>query len=124
MAAADAMAGAIRDMIDDNGGNHAVPTVGGCTLQATYEGDQITLTDENGREASVTIADVQPSNAVIHVIDRVLLPRQEASPHLSARCAMRRSGGTQGGCFKGTDRPRSCDAPDPSGRSVPLLRAQ
>lgn len=74
--AADAMVAAIKGMIDDDGGAHPVPTVGGCTLSATYEGDEITLTDENGREASVTIADVDQSNGVIHVIDRVLLPKQ------------------------------------------------
>lgn len=72
--AADAMSGAIRGMIDDDGGMHPVPTVGGCTLQARYEGDKIMLEDENGRIANVTIADVEQSNGVIHVIDRVLLP--------------------------------------------------
>ncbi|TFL16787.1 fasciclin domain-containing protein [Jannaschia formosa] len=74
--AADAMAMAIKGMIDDDGGAHPVETVGGCTLQATYRGDEIMLTDENGRTASVTIADVDQSNGVIHVIDRVLLPKQ------------------------------------------------
>jgi uncharacterized surface protein with fasciclin (FAS1) repeats len=72
--AADAMATAIRGMIDDDGGTHPVPTVGGCTLQATYMGDTIMLEDEQGRQATVTIADVKQSNGVIHVIDSVLLP--------------------------------------------------
>ncbi len=74
--AADAMALAIKGMIDDDNGNHPIATVGGCTLQATYEGDDIMLTDENGRSANVTIADVDQSNGVIHVVDRVLLPKQ------------------------------------------------
>ena len=72
--AADAMSMAIKGMIDDDGGTHPVPTVGGCTLQATYMGDEIMLRDERGRTAKVTIADVQQSNGVIHVIDTVLLP--------------------------------------------------
>jgi uncharacterized surface protein with fasciclin (FAS1) repeats len=74
--ATTAMSDAIAGMIADDGGMHPVPTVGGCTLQARMDGDEITLTDENGREATVTIADVRQSNGVIHVIDRVLLPRQ------------------------------------------------
>ena len=73
--AADAMSDAIGKMIKDDGGTHPVKTVGGCTLQAKMDGDKITLTDENGGVATVTIADVDQSNGVIHVIDRVLLPK-------------------------------------------------
>lgn len=71
---ADAMSMAIKGMIDDDNGKHPVPTVGGCTLQATYEGDAIMIEDEQGNTANVTIADVKQSNGVIHVIDAVLLP--------------------------------------------------
>jgi uncharacterized surface protein with fasciclin (FAS1) repeats len=72
--AADAMSDAIGKMITDDGGTHAVETVGGCVLQAKMDGDKITLTDETGGVANVTIADVKQSNGVIHVIDKVLLP--------------------------------------------------
>jgi len=72
--AADAMSDAIKKMVDDDKGTHPVPTVGGCTLQAKYEGDVITLTDEMGNVATVTVADVKQSNGVIHVIDTVMLP--------------------------------------------------
>lgn len=72
--AADAMSDAIMGMIEDDGGTHPVETVGGCVLQATYDGDTIMLEDERGRTATVTIADVDQSNGVIHVIDEVLLP--------------------------------------------------
>ena len=72
--AADAMSEAIKGMIDDDGSKHPVSTVGGCTLQATYDGDQIFIEDEAGITATVTIADVKQSNGVIHVIDTVLLP--------------------------------------------------
>src|SRR5688572_26881923 len=72
--AADAMSDAIGKMIADDGGSHPVKTVGGCTLQAKMDGDKITLTDETGGVATVTIADVKQSNGVIHVIDKVLLP--------------------------------------------------
>jgi uncharacterized surface protein with fasciclin (FAS1) repeats len=73
--AAEAMSSAVAKMIADDGGAHAVKTVGGCTLQAKMDGDKITLTDENGGVATVTIADVKQSNGVIHVIDKVLLPK-------------------------------------------------
>lgn len=72
--AADAMSDAIGKMIMDDGGEHPVETVGGCTFTAKMDGDKIVLVDGQGREATVTIADVKQSNGVIHVIDSVLLP--------------------------------------------------
>ena len=73
--AASAMSDAIGKMIADDKGMHPVPTVGGCTLNAQMDGDNITLTDEMGNVATVTIADVKQSNGVIHVIDTVMLPK-------------------------------------------------
>jgi uncharacterized surface protein with fasciclin (FAS1) repeats len=72
--AASAMSDAIAGMISDDGGMHKVPTVGGCMLEASMKDGTITLKDERGRSAKVTIADVVQSNGVIHVIDTVLLP--------------------------------------------------
>ena len=73
--AADAMASAISKMIADDKGEHDVTTVGGCVLKAKEAMGKITLTDETGGVATVTIADVKQSNGVIHVIDKVLLPK-------------------------------------------------
>ncbi|MEP5515001.1 MAG: fasciclin domain-containing protein [Bauldia litoralis] len=73
--AADAMSDAIMGMIKDDNGAHTVETLGGCKLDAKMDGEKITLTDENGNVATVTIADVKQSNGVIHVIDTVLLPK-------------------------------------------------
>lgn len=70
------MSDALGGMINDDGGEHPVPTLGGCTLMAKYEGDKITLTDERGQVANITIADVKQSNGVIHVIDTVMLPAE------------------------------------------------
>jgi uncharacterized surface protein with fasciclin (FAS1) repeats len=67
---ADAMA-----MITEDGGTHEVTTVGGCKLWLKMDGDWLTITDEAGGVARVTIADVMQSNGVIHVIDKVLLPK-------------------------------------------------
>jgi uncharacterized surface protein with fasciclin (FAS1) repeats len=71
---ANALSSAINKMIADDNGTHPVKTVGGCVLQAKKIGSKITLTDEKGGVATVTIADVRQSNGVIHVIDTVLLP--------------------------------------------------
>jgi uncharacterized surface protein with fasciclin (FAS1) repeats len=72
--AADAMSMAIRKMVDEDKGAHPVKTVGGCEFTAMYEGDTIMIRDGQGNVANVTIADVDQSNGVIHVIDKVLLP--------------------------------------------------
>ncbi|MGE0422396.1 MAG: fasciclin domain-containing protein [Reyranellaceae bacterium] len=73
---AKAMSLAIAKMISDDKGAHPVKTLGGCMLTAKMtSAGMITLTDENGHVATVTIADVQQSNGVIHVIDTVVLPK-------------------------------------------------
>ena len=72
---AKAFAADIKKMIDDDEGEHPVKTVGGCVFTAKYDGDKIMITDENGNVANVTIANVEQSNGVIHVIDKVLLPK-------------------------------------------------
>lgn len=72
---AEAFSKNIMKMVDDDKGAHPVKTVGGCTWTAKYEGNKVTVTDENGNVANVTIADVDQSNGVIHVIDKVLLPK-------------------------------------------------
>lgn len=71
---AEAMSGAIAQMVADDGGMHPVTTVGGCEFTVMTDGDAIKIEDGQGRVATVTIADVDQSNGVIHVIDTVLLP--------------------------------------------------
>lgn len=73
--AANAMSADITKMVADDGGAHKVKTVGGCELTLKADGGKVTVTDENGNVANVTIADVKQSNGVIHVIDKVLLPK-------------------------------------------------
>jgi uncharacterized surface protein with fasciclin (FAS1) repeats len=72
--AADAMSDAIMGMIAADGGKHPVKTVGGCEFTAMTKDGMIMIEDGQGNVATVTIADVQQSNGVIHVIDTVLLP--------------------------------------------------
>jgi uncharacterized surface protein with fasciclin (FAS1) repeats len=65
----------VMAMVKADGGSHVVDTVGGCKLTLKVDGDKVTVTDESGGVANVTIADVVQSNGVIHVIDKVLLPK-------------------------------------------------
>ena len=62
MVGADAMAMAIKGMIDDDGGMHVVPTLGGCELRRPIRAT-IMLEDERGRTINVTIADVHSPTA-------------------------------------------------------------
>lgn len=61
-------------MITDGGGKAEVKTVEGGTLTAMVKGKKVVLTDAKGGTSTVTIADVNQSNGVIHVIDTVLMP--------------------------------------------------
>ncbi len=72
---AKALSTDIAKMVADDGGEHKVETVGGCVLTLKAADGKVTITDENGGVANVTIADVIQSNGVIHVIDKVLLPK-------------------------------------------------
>ena len=49
-------------------------TVEGEQITVKSEGGKISLTDEKGGTSRVTIADVNQSNGVIHVVDTVLMP--------------------------------------------------
>jgi uncharacterized surface protein with fasciclin (FAS1) repeats len=69
------MAKAVMSMVKSDGGSHTVKTVGGCDLTFKVNGKNVTVTDEMGGVAVVTIADVRQSNGVIHVVDKVLLPK-------------------------------------------------
>ena len=50
-------------------------TVSGGTLTAMAQRQASCVTDDKGGTATVTIADVYQSNGVIHVVDKVLLPK-------------------------------------------------
>ena len=61
-------------LIKDGGGKAELKTVSGGTLTATLMDGKVMLTDEKGGMATVTAADLDQTNGVIHVIDSVLLP--------------------------------------------------
>ena len=68
-------AAALTKAIADGKGMASLKTVAGGTLTAKAAGGKVMVTDEKGASATVTIADVYQSNGVIHVVDKVLLPK-------------------------------------------------
>ncbi len=66
---------AIMKDIKEGNGKSTYKTVNGGTLTAMMKGKNLVLKDENGGMATVTIADVNQSNGVIHVIDSMVLPK-------------------------------------------------
>ena len=68
-------AAALMKAISDGGGKAMLKTVSGGTLTAMSSMGGVTIMDEKGGTAEVTIADVYQSNGVIHVVDKVLLPK-------------------------------------------------
>jgi uncharacterized surface protein with fasciclin (FAS1) repeats len=67
-----------KDIVKDikkGNGTATYKTVNGGTLLAMLDGKNVVIKDENGNTATVTIADVNQSNGVIHVIDSVALPK-------------------------------------------------
>ena len=68
-------AAAIAAKIKAGKGSATYATVQGGTLTFKTMGGNVTVTDSKGGSAKVTIANVNQSNGVIHVIDTVLLPK-------------------------------------------------
>lgn len=66
---------ALSSMITQGGGSAPLKTLNGATLTASMNGPHnITLTDDKGGVAHISIYDVYQSNGVIQVIDRVMMP--------------------------------------------------
>ncbi len=59
-------------------GEYMASDVAGMESLTTVQGEEINVTAENGsvmiNDANVTTADIEASNGVIHVIDKVILP--------------------------------------------------
>jgi uncharacterized surface protein with fasciclin (FAS1) repeats len=64
-----------------NGSTTFKPLLTSQRLCITKGADGVTIADGTGDTATVIIADIQASNGVIHVIDKVLLPGQRPACH-------------------------------------------
>ena len=65
----------LMKMVKEHMGKATLKTVEGENLYVTMKEHHMMITDENGGTAEITIADVNQSNGVIHVINKVLLPK-------------------------------------------------
>lgn len=61
--------------IKAGGGKAELTTVQGGKLWVMQEGKKLYLVDEKGGKSWITIADVNQSNGVIHVVNTVLMPK-------------------------------------------------
>ena len=68
-------AAALTKAIAAGKGKAMLKTVAGGNLTAMASGGKVMVMDEKGGSATVTIADVVQSNGVIHVVDKVLMPK-------------------------------------------------
>jgi len=66
---------ALDEKIKSGKGKAMLKTVEGGTLTVQGTGKKLTVTDEKGGTATVTIPDVYQSNGVILVVDKVLMPK-------------------------------------------------
>jgi len=64
----------IMKALEKGNGIASFKTVNGAMIIAMMEGKSLVLKDTNGQISKVTIADVNQSNGVIHVVDTVVLP--------------------------------------------------
>jgi uncharacterized surface protein with fasciclin (FAS1) repeats len=65
----------IIKLIKAGKGTAVLSTVSGGKLTAMLNGTNIMLKDENGNTANITVANVNQSNGVIHVLDAVVTPK-------------------------------------------------
>lgn len=64
----------LMDAVKKGGGKAVLKTVEGGDLTVSQSGNSLIITDAKGDKSKVTIANVNQSNGVIHVVDTVLLP--------------------------------------------------
>jgi transforming growth factor-beta-induced protein len=64
-----------RVLANDIKDNSTPTTVQGQTFRLDTDGGKVVITDAAGRKSNVVATDVQASNGVIHVIDKVILPK-------------------------------------------------
>lgn len=65
----------LKQQIQSSNGAYTIKTMQGENLTATMDGNNIVLRDAAGNQAKIIESDVEGTNGVIHVIDKVLRPK-------------------------------------------------
>ena len=65
----------LMKMVKDGNGTAQLTTVAGGKLWIMKKGGKLWIKDEKGGIAQITIKDVNQSNGVIHVVNKVLMPK-------------------------------------------------
>ena len=65
----------LKAKAEENGGQWSFKTLSGDTLTAALSGGYVYIVSESGDIGRITITDVNQSNGVIHVVNKVLLPK-------------------------------------------------
>jgi uncharacterized surface protein with fasciclin (FAS1) repeats len=73
----------IDKAVDAGNGKALLATMGGGTLTATKDGGKTVLSDSAGHKATITQADIQFTNGVVHDVDTVLMPAKKTAAPLS-----------------------------------------
>jgi uncharacterized surface protein with fasciclin (FAS1) repeats len=63
----------IREGIAQNNGTYTLETLQGSRITFTSEDDEVYITDVDGKRLSISEADVEASNGIIHAIDQVAM---------------------------------------------------
>ncbi|QED36285.1 fasciclin domain-containing protein [Antarcticibacterium arcticum] len=75
----------LKQQIQSGNGKYAIKTMQGENITASIEGDNIILTDAAGNKARVIESDNEGSNGVIHIIDKVLWPKDPTKNEAATR---------------------------------------
>ena len=65
----------LNKMMEENNGKAILTTVQGGIVSVWTKDGKFYITDENANTAEITIADVKQSNGMIHVVNKVVLPK-------------------------------------------------
>ncbi|MDT0646122.1 fasciclin domain-containing protein [Zunongwangia sp. F260] len=66
----------LSQQIQSNNGEYTFNTMAGEEITAMMSGDNIVLRDDSGNIATITQADLDASNGVVHVIDAVMMKKK------------------------------------------------